>query len=52
MKNTKTLFIISLVISLNLLLSACGGMMASFSNTPTAEATTAPTQVPTFTPAI
>ena len=52
MKNTKTLFIISLVISLNLLLSACGGMMASFSNTPTAEATAAPTLVPTFTTAI
>ena len=53
MRKTKAIIIFSLVISLSLLLSACGAAaMQPSSIAPSAEPTTAITQAPTFTPTI
>ena len=53
MRKTKAIIFFSLIISLSLLLSACGAAaMQPSSIAPSAEPTTAITQAPTFTPTI
>ena len=53
MRKTKAIIFFSLIISLSLLLSACGAAaMQPISNTPSMEPSTAITQAPTITPTI
>jgi len=53
MRNAKAIIFFSMVISLSLLLSACGGgLVQPLSNEPTAQPNAAITQVPTVTPTI
>jgi len=53
MRNAKAIIFFSMVISLSLLLSACGGgLVQPISNAPTAQPNAAITQVPTVTPTI
>ena len=53
MRKTKAIIFFSLIISLSLLLSACGAAaMQPMSNTPSMEPSTAITQAPTITPTI
>lgn len=53
MRNAKAIVFFSMVISLSLLLSACGiGLVQPISNVPTAQPGAAITQVPTVTPTI